>query len=147
MLLEKIDADLKSSMKEKNTLKVSVLRLVKSAVQNKAIEKKTESLSDDVVLDIIQRQVKQRRDSIEEFKKGNRQDLVDQESKEIDILKTYLPEQLSEADLKGIIQKAIETTGAKSKADMGKVMKEALVAAKGRADGKRVSQLVSSLLQ
>jgi len=147
MLMDQIDAHMKSSMKEKNTIKLNTLRMVKAAIKNKMIEKKTDSIDDSLVLDIIQKQVKQRKDSVEQFKKGNRNDLVEQETQELLILESYLPKQLSDDELKSIVQKTIEATGAKSKADMGRIMKEAMAQAKGRADGKRLSQMVSSLLQ
>jgi uncharacterized protein len=147
MLIDKIDTDLKTSMKAKDTVKLNVLRMVKSAVKNKAIEAKQDTLPDPAVLEVIQKQVKQRRDSVEEFKKGGRQDLVDKESKEIEILQAYLPAQLSADELKTIVQKAIEKTGAKTKADMGKIMKEVMPQVKGRTDGKQVNQAVTQLLK
>jgi uncharacterized protein len=147
MLLEKINADLIAGMKSKDMTKVNTLRMVKSAVKNKAIEKKVDTLPEEAVLDVIQKQVKQRRDSVAEFKKAKRDDLVDKETQEITILESYLPKQLPDDELKDIVQKAIEKTGAKGKADMGKVMKEVMAEAKGRADGKRISGLVGSLLK
>jgi uncharacterized protein len=146
MLLNQIDTDLKASMKAKDSLKMNTLRMVKSAIKNKAIEKKTDSLSDDAVTEVIQKQVKQRRDSVTEFQKANRKDLADKEAQEISILEAYLPKQLSDDELKALVQKAIESTGAKAKSDMGKVMKTVMAEAKGCADGKRINQLASALL-
>ncbi len=144
-MLSKIEGDLKEAMKARNELKLSTLRMLKSAIKNKEIDKK-QPLSDNEILDILQKQVKQRRDSIAEFQKAGRQELVDKETAEIVILELYLPKQLSEPELKAIVQKAIQTTGAKSKADMGKLMKEIMPQVTGRADGKQVNQIVSSLL-
>jgi uncharacterized protein len=147
MLSDQIVSDLTASMKAKETVKMNTLRMLKSAIKNKEIEKKEKSLTDAAILEIIQKQVKQRNDSIEEFKKAKRQDLVDKEEQELAVLQAYLPEQLSQDALKAIVAKAIETTGAKGKADMGQVMKAVMAETKGRADGKSISQLVSSALK
>ncbi len=146
MLNEKINEDLKTALKERNTLKVDVLRMLKAAVTNFLIEKKKDKVEDEEMIGLIQKQVKLRDDSIEAYKKGGRQELVDKETKEKALLQAYLPKGLSEGELKDLIQKAIQATGAKSKADMGKVMKEAVAQAKGRADGKQISQIAAQLL-
>ena len=146
MLLEKIDAALKNAMKNKNEAVRETLRMLKAAIKNKEIEKKAKSLSEPELLEIIQKQIKQRRDSIAEFEKANRKDLADKEKLEISILEQYLPKQLTEAELKTIVQKAIQTVGAKTKADMGKIMKEVMPQVTGKADGKAVNQVVLSLL-
>ncbi len=145
MSLEKIDSDLKEAMKSKNEIKLGTLRMLKSAIKNKEIDKR-QSLSEPEILEVIQRQVKQRKDSIAEFEKANRQDLSKKEAAEIMVLEQYLPKQLSEIELKAIVQKAIQTSGAKSKADMGKIMKEVMPQIAGRVDGKQVNQMVSGLL-
>ncbi len=145
MSLEKIDADLKTAMKERNEIKLGTLRMLKAAIQNKEIDKR-KPLSDQEILEVVQKQVKQRKDSIVEFEKANRQDLLKKETAEIVILEQYLPKQLSESELKAIIEKAIQTTGAKAKADRGKIMKEVMPQIAGRADGKQVNQIVSLLL-
>ena len=103
MLTETIDTDLKTAMKEKNTIKVATLRMLKAAIINKLIEKKAKELTDEDIREIIQKQVKQRKEAIEEFKKGARQDLVEKETKELTILERYLPSQLTEAELKSLI--------------------------------------------
>lgn len=146
MLGEKIVEDLKAAMKEKDETKLIAIRMLKSAIQNKAIEKKVKSLSDEDILDLIQKQIKQRRDSIELFEKGGRQDLIAKETREIEILQQYLPKQLSSDELKKIISDAIKTVGATSAADMGKIMKEVMPKIKGKADGKEVNRVVSELL-
>ncbi|OGW76311.1 MAG: aspartyl-tRNA amidotransferase [Omnitrophica bacterium RIFCSPHIGHO2_02_FULL_49_9] len=146
MLQEQIDLDLKKSLKSKESLRVSALRLLKTAIHNRAIEKKQDVLDDKDILDIIQKQVKQRRDSIEGFQRGNRDDLVAKEKQELEILQSYLPKQLSEAELTAIIQKVIQSLGVVNKSDVGKVMKAVMNELKGRADGKEINKIVSSLL-
>jgi uncharacterized protein YqeY len=145
-LEERMDADLKEALKAKDAIRVSTLRMVKAAMKNLAIEKRAEKLEDMDAIGIISRQIKQHRDSIEQFAKGNRQDLVDKEKAELAILESYLPKQLPAEELKAIVRSAIESTGAKGRADMGKVMKAAMEEAKGAADGKMLSQMVSEEL-
>ena len=146
MLIEKIESDFKMAMKGKDEIKVGTLRMLKAAIQNKEIEKKAKSLPEQDLLELIQKQIKQRKDSIAEFEKANRQDLVKKEASEIVVLEQYLPTQLTEAELKDLIQKTIQALGAQSKADMGRVMKEVMPQITGRADGKLVSQIVSIFL-
>lgn len=146
MLAEKIDSDLKTAMKEKNEIKLSTLRMLKSAAKYKAIEKKTETLSDEDFVDVIQKQVKQRKDSIAEFEKAGRKDLVAKEAGEMKILEEYLPAQMSYEEVKAIVKTAISAVGATSKQDMGKVMKEVMPKVKGKADGQAVSKAVAELL-
>ena len=146
MLNEKIDLDLKNAMKAKNEVVVGTLRMVKAAIKNKEIDKKVKSLQEPEIVEVIQKQIKQRRDSIADFEKANRQDLVQKEKAELQVLQGYLPQQLTEEELKNLVAKAIHASGAKSKADMGIVMKELMSQVTGRADGKQVSQLVQSLL-
>jgi len=145
-LEERMEADLKEALKAKDAVRVSTLRMVKAATKNLAIEKRVEKTEDKDVIGIISRQIKQHRDSIEQFAKGNRQDLVDKEKAELTILESYLPKQLSADELKVIVKSAIEKVGAKGRADMGKVMKAAMEDAKGAADGKMLSQMVSEEL-
>ena len=146
MTVEQIDTDLKNAMKERSETIVSVLRMLKAAIKNKEIEKKVKSLTEQDLLDVVQKQVKQRKDSITEFEKANRQDLATKEKNEITVLQRYLPKPLTETELKSIVQKTIQAVGAKTKADMGKVMKEVVPLVAGKADGKQISQVVSSLL-
>ncbi len=145
-LEEKIDADLKEAMKAKAEIKVSTIRMLRAGMKNLAIEKKAEKLEDKDVLSIISKQVKQHKDSIDQFAKGNRQDLVDKEKAELAILGSYMPKLLSADELKVIIKSAIEKVGAKGRADMGKVMKAAMEEGKGAIDGKMLSQMVSEEL-
>lgn len=145
-LEERLDADLKEAMKARVEIKVSTLRMLRAGMKNLAIEKKTEKLEDKDVLGIIAKQIKQHKDSIEGFTKGNRQDLVDKEKAELAILESFMPRMMSADELKVIVRSAIEKVGAKGKADMGKVMKAAMEEAKGAADGKMLSQIVSEEL-
>jgi len=145
-LEERIDANLKEALKAKDAVRVSTLRMVKAAMKNLAIEKHAEKTEDKDIIGIISKQIKQHHDSIEQFAKGNRQDLVDKEKAELAILESYLPKQLSAEELKSIIRSSIEKVGAKGRADMGRVMKAAMEEAKGAADGKMLSQMVAEEL-
>ena len=142
MIREKMEADLKEAMKAKNEIKVSTLRFLKASFVNAQIDKKGE-LSDEETIAIIKKQIKQRNESIEGFKKGNRPELADKETKELEILKSYLPEELSSEQLLAFVKEAIEETQAQGPKDMGKVMKVVMAKAKGRADGKVISEMVS----
>jgi uncharacterized protein YqeY len=146
MLAERIEQDFKVAMKARDTVKVETLRMLKSALGNYLIEKRKQNAEEPELIGLIQKQIKLRQDSIEGFKKGGRQDLVDKESREKAILEAYLPASLSDAEVELIVKKAIEQTGAKTKQDLGKVMKEALAESQGRADGKRINQVASKLL-
>lgn len=145
-LEEKIEVDLKEALKARDAIRVSTLRMLKAGTKNLAIEKRVEKLEDKDVLSVISKQIKQHRDSIEGFTKGGRQDLVDKEKAELAILEAYMPKQLPPEQLRAIIKSTIEKVGAKSKADMGKVMKAVMEEVKGQADGKLVSQIVSEEL-
>jgi len=142
MLEEKITNDYKEAMKAKDAIKSSILSLVRAEMMNAAIAKKKKQLDDEDILSVIRKQVKQHQDSIEQFKKGNRQDLVDKEEKELEILKGYLPAEMPAAELNKIIDEAIASTAASGMKDMGKVMKEVGSKVAGRADSKTVSDLV-----
>lgn len=145
-LEKRIAEDLKKSIKNKDVTRTSTLRMITASMQNLAIEKKTKGLKDADVIKIISKQAKQHQDSIESFKKGNRADLVEKETKELSILKSYLPKQLDEKELEGVVKKVISETGASSKSDFGKVMKLVMQEIKGQADGKIISSLVQKLL-
>ncbi|MBI2025999.1 MAG: GatB/YqeY domain-containing protein [Candidatus Levybacteria bacterium] len=145
---QKLQEELKQSMLAKNELKTSVLRLLLSAINYYEIQKGGagyEANQEDV-LSVIQSQAKQRRDSIEEYKKANRLDLSDKEQKELEILQTYLPQQLTEEELKKLVDEAISKTGASTIADMGKVMGALMPKVKGKADGSMISNLVKHAL-
>lgn len=145
-LKERITQDMKEAMKDKDTLKVSTLRLLLAEIKNKEIDKRGE-LTDEEILSLIQKAVKQREESIEQYRKGNRSDLVEKETKEIEILKSYLPEPLSEEELDRIIEETIKEVGAMGPKDMGKVMKAVMPKVKGRVDGKVVNERVTMKLQ
>jgi len=146
MLSNKIEEDLKIAMKARDTRKVETLRMLKAALGNYLIEKKKDTADDAEVLSLIQKQVKLRLDSIEGFLKGNRPDLVQKETLEKSILESYLPKALSDQELRLLVESVIRRTGAKAKSDLGRVMKEAMAEARGRADGKRISELAGTLL-
>ena len=146
MLTEKIENDFKVAMKAKDTIKVETLRMLKAALNNYLIEKRKTTIEESELIVLVQKQVKLRQDSIEGFTKGGRQDLVDKETKEKAILESYLPKALTDEELNSLVKQIILETGAKSKVDLGKVMKEALAQSQGRADGKRISQIATSLL-
>jgi len=146
MLEEKILNDYKNAMKDKDTLKSSTLSFLRAELMNLAIEKKKKALEDIDVIAVIKKQIKQHQDSIEQFTKGNRQDLADKETRELGILKSYLPAELPAEEIKKIIEEVITVTGAAGPKDMGRVMKEANAQIAGRADGKLVSDLVKERL-
>ena len=146
MLEDKILQDYKNAMKDRDLLKVSVLSFLRAALKNAAIDKRKEKLDDMEVTAVLSKQVKQRRDSIEQFKMGGRMDLAEKETGELKVLESYLPERLSEDKIKGIIEEVISQTGAGSMKDMGLVMKELTPKIAGRADSKLVSQLVKERL-
>ena len=145
-LQERIQQDIKAAMLARDADKLGTLRLLKSALGYAQIEKKTDSLPDADVMAIIQREVKKRRDSAEQFTTGGRPELADKELKEIVVLETFLPKQLSPEELEQIVQAAIQEAGATSKKDMGAVMKLVQAKVAGRADGKTISTLVGRLL-
>ena len=144
-LTEKIRADLTSAMKAQEKERLSTIRMLQSAIKNEQINAGHE-LSDEEAMSVIRKAVKQRQDSVEQYTKGNRPELAAKEQSEIDVLKTYLPPELSDDEIESGIREIIATTGAQSKKDMGKVMKEATARYKGRADGKKIQEIVSRLL-
>ena len=142
MLEEKILKDYKAAMIAKDTIKSSTLSFLRAEFQSLAKEKKKEKLEDSDCISIVKRQVKRHQDSIEQFKKGQRQDLVDKEQKELEILKSYLPKQLSGEEVKKIVDEVVVSLGATGMKEMGKVMKEVMAKVGDSADGKMVSSLV-----
>lgn len=148
LLKEKISTDLKSAMKSGEVLKRDTLRMLESMIKNAEIEKmkKDEGLDDAEVIEVLSRAVKQRKDSVEQYEKGGRQDLADKEKKEMEILMAYLPEQLGEEKIREIVKEVIAQTGAAGKADTGRVMGQAMGKLKGQADGNVVKRIVEELL-
>lgn len=144
-LKERLQEDWKTALKNKDNFRAGVLSMARAAILQ--VEKIDGSKLDDAaVVDVISREVKQRRESIADFEKGNRQDLVDQTQKEIEILLDYLPQQLTEDEIAEIVRSAVNESGAISIKDMGKVMSIIMPSVKGRADGKLVSQIVKQFL-
>jgi len=145
-LMEKLTADMKEAMKQGEKERLSVIRLVRGAVRQAEIDGK-KILSDDEVIGIITKEVKMRRDSIEEFERGKRADLVKKAEEEIALLMPYLPSQLSIDEVKKIVEEAVAEVGATTAKDMGKVMGALMPRVKGRADGKLVNEIVRSILK
>jgi len=146
MLEERILNDFKEAMKKKETVKVSILSFMRAQFTYVALEKKKKALDDADCIAVVKKLIKQHQDSIEQFKAGGRLDLVEKEEKELGFLRAYLPPELSEAEVKKIVDEAVAATGATGIKDMGKVMKEVLARAAGQADAKLVSELVKARL-
>ncbi len=144
-LKDELASDMKSAMRSGDKLRLSTIRLLLSEFKNAEIAKGVE-LSDEEAVEIVQRQIKKRREAISQYRKGGREDLAEKEEAEADILERYLPEQLTDEEIISAIEEAISQTGAASKKEMGKVMGAVMSKIKGRADGARVSRLVSQLL-
>ena len=144
-MLQRLKNDMKIAMREKDLLKRDTIRLIMSAVKQIEVDERRE-VSDSDVLKIIQKGVKQREDAISFAKDGGRDDLVEQNQKEIDILKAYLPKQLSDEELEVAVKSIIEKVGATSMKDMGKVMGVASKELNGKADGKRINEAVKRVL-
>jgi len=145
-LQQRLDDDLKAAMKSSDSLKTSVLRMIKAAIKNKQVEKR-EELSDEAIISVISTLTKQRRESIDLFSKGGREDLAEKERQELEMLQLYLPGQLSPEDLDRIIMEAINESSAEGVKDIGKVMRLIMPRVQGAADGKVVNQRVKELLE
>ena len=144
-LKEKLQEDLKSSMKNKDTIKKSVVTLIRAAIKQYEVDNRVE-LADDAIIDIISKQLKQRKDSLAEFEKDNRDDLIEETKSEIQVLEGYLPQQLSEEELEKIVIETIAEVGATSMKDMGKIMATIKPKTAGRADGRKINELVKKNL-
>lgn len=144
-LTEQIRADLTSSMKARTAERTSTLRMLQAAIKNEQISVGHE-LSDEEVMAVIRKSIKQRHDSVEQFTRGNRPELAAKERAEIGILESYMPAEMSEAELESGLREIIASVGAQSKKDLGKVMKEATARYKGRAEGRRIQEIVARLL-
>lgn len=143
--IDDLQKEILEAMKAKDTLKLNVLKMVKGAIQLEKINNGRE-LNDELFIDVVVKQIKERNESIEEFKKGNRQDLVDKTQAEVDILNTYLPEQLSEEEVDKTIDEIFDIVKPTSQKDMGAIMKEATAKLKGKADMKMVSTKIKEKL-
>lgn len=144
-LKERLQEDWKTALKARDSFKAGVISMAKAAILH-AEKADGSTLDDEAIITIVSREVKQRREAILEFEKGNRQDLVDQNNKEIEILLQYLPQQLTSQEVAEIIKSAVKETGASSPKEMGMIMKLVTPKVKGRADGKLVSELVKQIL-
>lgn len=145
-LKERLSKDLKETMKNKDKLRKNVIILIQSDIKQLEVDKRVE-LEEQDIIEIISRQLKQRKDALEEFRKAERKDLIDQTEEEIHYLLQYLPEQLSEDEITNIVKETISEIGANSLKDMGKVMAAVIPKVKGKADGKIVNQVVKQQLQ
>jgi len=145
-LLKQIDQDLIKALKGGNREETETLRGLKSDIKYYQIDKKVDEVTDEHIVDVLGSAAKRRLDSMEQFKAGGRDDLFQKESRELEIIKKYLPEPLSEQDIEQLVRQAIDEVGAASPSDMGKVMKEVMPKARGRADGKLVQKTVVRLL-
>ncbi|MEA2164771.1 MAG: uncharacterized protein QOK37_2898 [Thermoanaerobaculia bacterium] len=144
-LTEKIRTELTAAMKARDAERLSTLRMLQSAFKYQQIESGHE-LSDEEAMTVIRKAVKQRLDSIEQYTKGNRPELAEKERREMELLKTWLPPELTDEEIESGIREIVASTGAQSKKDMGKVMKEASTRYKGRVDGKKIQEIVARLL-
>jgi uncharacterized protein len=158
-MMLKLNEDLKQSMRDKTELRTSTIRMLISAIRYAEMKKqdaefnkhpdadlKLITMSDADILGVVAKEIKQREDSIEAYKAGHRQDLVDKESAEMAVLKTYMPQQMSQADVVEEAKKAIAEAGAKGPSDKGKVMSKLVAKLKGKADGKLINDAVTDLL-
>lgn len=145
-LAERLNEDMKQAMKDGDKFRLSTIRLVRAAIKNQEIELRR-PLDDNDTLNILSRELKQRRDSLQDFERAGRDDLVSNVKAEIEIIAQYLPQQLTEEEVKAIVVQTMQETGASSKADLGKLMGALMPKVKGRADGKLVNALVQQFLQ
>ncbi|MGM0889622.1 MAG: GatB/YqeY domain-containing protein [Bacillota bacterium] len=144
-LLERLNNDMKQAMKNKEKDKLSVIRMLKASIQNEAL-KQRQDLTDDEELTVLSRELKQRKDSLQEFENAGRSDLVDKVRTELVYVEAYMPQQLSEEDISNIVNETILEVNATSKADMGRVMGALMPKVKGKADGSLVNKLVQQHL-
>ncbi len=145
-LLDQLNNDMKTAMKAKDKATLSVVRMLKAAVTNEQINLGHDLTADEEAT-VLSREYKQRKESLAEFENAGREDLIEQAKHELSVVEKYLPEQLSEAEVKAIVDKAIQQTGAESMKDMGKVMGVVMPQVKGKADGKLVNETVKAALQ
>src|SRR5690625_2245042 len=145
-LVQTLNEHMKIAMKEKDKMKLSVIRMVKSSLQNEAIRLGVEQLKEDEELTILSRELKQRNEALEDFKAASRHDLVEQLHEEINILQMYMPSPLSEQELEAIVKETISDLNATSKKDFGKVMGTIMPKVKGKADGSHIQKIVHKFL-
>ncbi|SDQ48776.1 GatB/YqeY domain-containing protein [Virgibacillus salinus] len=145
-ILEQLNQDMKQAMKKKDKDTLGVVRMVKASLQNESIKLGNKELSEDEELTVLSKELKQRKDSLQEFKSAGRDDLVKKLEIEINILQEYMPEQISEDELEALVQSTIQEVNATSKKDMGKVMSAIMPKVKGQADGAQINRLVQKNL-
>ncbi len=148
-LVDKIKEEFQKAMMARDEIKISTLRMLRAAIHNLEIDlrAKKKEIDDEAVLEVVAREIKKRKEAIEAFVKGLRQDLADKEKKELAILSSYLPKQLSDNELRAIVQNKIKETGATSPTDFGKVMGLVMKEVKGKADGNQVGAMVKEELK
>ena len=144
-LKERLMEDMKVSMRNKETLKKSVITMIRASVKQKEVDDRVD-LNDDDVIELIAKQLKQRKDALVEFEKAERDDLIAQTKAEIEILASYLPQQLTDEELEAVVRDAVAEVNAQSVKDMGKIMGKVMAVAKGRVDGKRINEMVKKVL-
>ena len=144
-LKQRLYEDLKKAMKTKDEIRTRTLRLIISSIKTLEVEKMAEATDDDVFR-VLSKECRKRVEAIEAYKKGGREDLANEEQRELEIIKSYMPKQLSEEELKEIVKNAVEETGSSSIKDLGRVMKVLMPRVKGRADGKTVNNIVRQIL-
>ncbi|PAB58933.1 GatB/YqeY domain-containing protein [Anaeromicrobium sediminis] len=144
-LQEKLMADLKDAMKSKDKVKKSVITMIRASIKQFEVDNRAE-MTDQQILEIMFKQVKQKRDAIVEFTKGNREDLVEEAKAEIEVIMNYLPKQLTEDEIRVLVKEAVEAVGATSPKDMGKLMGALMPKVKGKADGKVVNKIVREFI-
>ncbi len=137
--------DMKEAMKAKDKVRLSTIRMINSLIKNAEIEKRGE-LTDDEIIQLLMKYAKQRKEAIEMYEKGGRQDLVEKEKAELAVVESYLPKQMSEEEIRELVKEAVEATGASSPKDIGKVMQHVMPKVKGRADGSVVNKIVREML-
>jgi uncharacterized protein YqeY len=146
-LRNKIPEDLKNALRNKNAVELSVLRMLQSAIRNKEIEKNKTELTDEEVIEVIGSEIKKRKESIDGYTKGGRQDLVDKENSELEILTKYMPKQLTEAEVREEVRRAIQEAGVNNPRELGKVMKIIMPRTKGKADGTTLNRIAREELE
>lgn len=144
-LKDRLMEDMKVSMRNKETLRKSVITMIRASVKQKEVDDRVD-VTDDDVIELIAKQLKQRNDALVEFEKAEREDLITQTKAEIEILASYLPQQLTDEELEAVVRDAITEVNAQSMKDMGKIMGKVMAVAKGKVDGKRINEMVKKIL-
>jgi uncharacterized protein YqeY len=144
-LKERLNQDMKEALKAHDSARLSAIRMIISAVRNKEIDARKD-MDDEGVLSVLSTSAKQRRESIEQYEKAGRQDLVDKEKAELEVIMSYMPQQMGREEIEALVRDAVAESGAAGPADMGKVMKVLMPKVKGRADGKLVNEVVKAAL-